>query len=438
MRLSKGLGALALGAMLAAGSGCARGPAPGRVELRFWAMGREGEVVQELVADFEKLHPGIHVRVQQIPWSAAHEKLLTGHVGGSTPDISQLGNTWIAEFSALNAVEPLGPWLERSSDCNPDSFFAGIFDTNRLEGVVYGVPWYVDTRLLFYRRDLLGEAGYASMPTNWKDWREAMRAIKRRVGPKRFAIFLPANEPTQAEILGLQAGSTLLKDHDSRGAFQDPPFRRAFDFYIGLFREGLAPPVGNSEIANVYQEFAKGTFAMYITGPWNLGQFHDQLPADLQGKWATAALPGPEGPEGGVSLAGGSSLVMFRGSKHKAEAWQLIEYLSQPEQQLRFYHLSGDLPARREAWRDTALSADPRFRSFGVQLGRAVSTPKIPEWENVIAKIQDQAESVIRGAASTDSALAALDREVNVLLEKRRWLLERRRLSGQPVAEAKR
>lgn len=425
---------LALGATLVAAAGCARAPATGRVELRFWAMGREGEVVQELVTDFERLHPEIHVRVQQIPWSAAHEKLLTGHVGGSTPDISQLGNTWIAEFSALQAVEPLGPWLAGSSSCEQDSFFSGIFDTNRIDGAVYGVPWYVDTRLIFYRTDLLLQAGYSSMPTRWKEWREAMRAIKRLGGKNRFAIFLPANEPTQVEILALQAGSSLLKDHDSRGAFQDPPFRRAFDFYIDLFREGLAPPVGNSEIANVYQEFAKGTFAMFITGPWNLGQFHDQLPAGLQDKWATAALPGPDGPAGGLSLAGGSSLVMYRGCRHKAEAWKLIEFLSEPQQQLKFYHLSGDLPARREAWRDTALSADPRFRAFGEQLGRAVSTPKIPEWENVIAKIQDQAESVIRGASSADSALAVLDREVNVLLEKRRWLLERRGPLGKAEA----
>src|SRR6185295_9786772 len=51
------------------------------VTLRFWAMGREGEVVVDLVRDFERENPGVHVEVQQIPWGAAHEKLLTSHVG---------------------------------------------------------------------------------------------------------------------------------------------------------------------------------------------------------------------------------------------------------------------------------------------------------------------------------------------------------------------
>ncbi|HET6232147.1 MAG TPA: hypothetical protein VFE05_18885, partial [Longimicrobiaceae bacterium] len=71
--------ALACGLSAVACSGS--GDADGRVTLRFWAMGAEGEVVQQLVRDFERENPRIHVQVQQIPWSAAHEKLLTAHVG---------------------------------------------------------------------------------------------------------------------------------------------------------------------------------------------------------------------------------------------------------------------------------------------------------------------------------------------------------------------
>ena len=66
-------------------------------------MGREGEVLSDLVPAFEEEHPGIRVQVQQIPWSAAHEKLLTAFVGDATPDIAMLGNTWVPEFVALGA-----------------------------------------------------------------------------------------------------------------------------------------------------------------------------------------------------------------------------------------------------------------------------------------------------------------------------------------------
>lgn len=404
-------------------SGCG-GSAGGPVTIRMWAMGREGEVVGELVKEFEAAHPGIRVHVQQIPWSAAHEKLLTSHVGGSLPDVGQLGNSWISEFGTLKAVEPLDPWLAEGG-FGREQYFGGIYDTNVLDGVTYGLPWYVDTRLLFYRKDLLARAGYAAMPTDWASWKECLRAVAKRGGAKHYGIFLPTNEWMQPVVLGLQSGSTLLADGGTRGAFRGPEFRRAFDFYLSLYREGLAPTYGLQDIANMYQELERGTFAMVVTGPWNLGEFSRRLPDSLQGAWGTAVLPGPDGP--GVSFAGGSSLVMFKGTKHPAEAWALISYLSQPEQQVRFWRLTGDLPARREAWADTALIADARTRAFGEQLERTAPCPMVPEWEEIATRVLEQSDRAIRGAVTPDSALANLDRIVDQLLEKRRWLAERKR-----------
>lgn len=418
--------AAALAALLAL-PGCA--PRDERTTLRFWGMGREGEVVAQLIEGFEREHPGVRVIVQQIPWTAAHEKLLTAFVGRATPDVSQLGNTWVPEFAALGAVEPLEPWLARAP-FGRDAYFPGIWDTNVIDGRTFGVPWYVDTRLLFYRRDLLAQAGWDSMPATWSGWRDAMRAIKRQGGGANYAIFLPLNEWNVPVILGMQAGSPLLRDGATRAAFRDSAFRAGFDFYLGLFREGLAPPVTGNEIANAYQEFSRGYFAMWITGPWNLGEFRRRLPPEQQDDWATAPLPGPHGAASGVSLAGGSSLVMFRGSKHKPEAWALLEYLSRPEVQLEFWRLTGDLPGRVEAWRDPALASDPNTRAFGVQLGRVVPLPKVPESEQIAIRLQDWVERAVRGSVPPDRALASLSAEVDRMLEKRRWLREHGRIPG--------
>lgn len=420
-----GLAALVLGAGACAPGRGAREVAP--VTLRMWAMGREGEVVDELARDFERENPGLRVVVQQIPWSAAHEKLLTAHVGGSLPDLGQLGNSWIAEFGALRALAPLDPMLG-ASELGRDDYFGGIWDTNVLEGETLGLPWYVDTRLLFYRRDLLERAGVTAVPTTWAGWRECLAAVKRRGGTGRYGVFLPTNEWMLPVVLGLQSGSPLLADGATRGAFREPEFRRAFEFYLGLFRDGLAPTLGIQEIANKYQELERGTFAMMVTGPWELGEFARRLPDSLQHAWATAPLPGPDGP--GLSFAGGSSLVMFRGTRHPEAAWRLMEFLSRPEQQVRFWRLTGDLPARRAAWADTALAADPRTRAFAEQLQRTAPCPMVPEWEEIATRIWEQADRAIRGAATADSALAELDRTVGRLLEKRRWLAARRAAKG--------
>ncbi len=388
--------------------------------LRFWAFGREGEVVQQLAHGFEREHPGVHVRVQQIPWSAAHEKLLTAIVGRSTPDVAQMGNTWIPEMAALGALAPI------TTPLGDSSYFPGIVATNILHDTLYGVPWYVDTRVLFYRKDILARAGYQKMPETWAGWREAMLAIKRIVGKDRYAIFLPTNEWPPQAILGLQQGSPLINSA-GYGTFAEPAFARAFDFLLSLYHDGLAPPVSNTEIANLYQEFGRGYFSMYISGPWNLGEFRRRLPAELQNAWATAPLPGPTGAESGVSLAGGSSLVVFRASKQRELARQLVEYLSRPEQQAAFYHLTGDLPARREAWADSALAADREADAFRIQLLRAVPTPMVPEWEQVTTKIMDHTEAAVRGGTAPAAALKALDLDVNRLLERRRYLLARAR-----------
>jgi multiple sugar transport system substrate-binding protein len=394
--------------------------------LRFWAFGREGEVVAELVRDFERAHPGIRVRVQQIPWTAAHEKLLTAHVGDATPDVAQLGNTWIPEFVALDAIAPLDSARARSTAVAPDAYFPGIWATNLLEGRLYGIPWYVDTRVVFYRADLLARAGYPTVPRTWAEWRRAMARVRER-GLARFGIYLPTNEWAQPVLFGMQAGSPLLKDEWRYGAFSDSAFRAAFEFYLGLYRDTLAPAYGTNDVANLYQEFARGTFAMYISGPWNLGEFRRRLPADLQSAWATAPLPAAAaGESAGVSLAGGSSLVVFRRSRRQADAWRLIEYLAQAEQQVRFFRLSGNLPARVAAWSDPVLAGDARVQAFRRQLDHVRAPPSVPEWEQIATKLIDHAETAIRGGTPARQALAALDRDVATILEKRRWLLARR------------
>ncbi len=411
-------------------SGCAPADRGERTTLRFWAMGREGEVVEELAPDFERENPDIEVNVQQIPWSAAHEKLLTAFVGRSTPDLAQLGSTWVSEFVALDALEPLRGRVDSSAGVDSTSYFAGAWNANVIDGELYGIPWYADTRVLFYRKDILGEAGYATIPSTWRGWRDAMDATKRTVGPDRYAVFFPVNEWEQPVIFGMQARSTLLAERGSRGAFSEPEFARAFEWYVDVFRSGLSPPVANNEIANVYQEFERGYFAMYVTGPWNLGEFRRRLPAEIQDAWATAPLPGPEEYGPGVSLAGGSSLVLFRGSRRKDAAWRLVRYLSRPDVQVRFYELSGDLPARVEAWADPALSRDPATLAFREQLEHVVPPPGVPEWEQIASRVRDRAELAIRGRATTTEALKLLDQDVARILEKRRWLLEREDDSG--------
>lgn len=403
-----------------------------RVTIEFWGMGREGEVVAQLVPQFERENPAIHVDVQQVPWTAAHEKLLTAHVGRSLPDFAQVGNTWIPELVTLGALTPLDARVAASREIGDEHYFPGIWETNVVGGALYGVPWYVDTRVLFYRTDMI-----AKPPESWSEWIATMERLKRESkDPHFFPLLMPTNEWPQPVILAVQSGAELVSD-DGYGQFEKAEFVDAFKFYLDIYRKGLAPVVSNSQVANLYQQFGAGEFAMFISGPWEIGNLRERLPAELQSKWSTAPLPAPDGkPYPGASLSGGSSLALFERSGKKDAAWKFIEFLSRPEIQIRFYELSGDLPARREGWNTPKLAGDPQIAAFRRQLDATVALPRLPEWENIATSVFEFGQLAARGQFSPEEAAHRLDSKVDRMLEKRRWVLSKNAASTGPQARA--
>ncbi|HUA81179.1 MAG TPA: sugar ABC transporter substrate-binding protein [Dyella sp.] len=395
--------------------------------LTFWTIGREGEAITQLLPEFERENPDIHVVLQQLPLTAAHQKLLTAFAGDSTPDMTQIGNTWMPEFVALGALQPLQTRVAQSQIVRRDDYFASIWSTNVYNGVAYGVPWYVDTRLLFYRSDLLKAAGFDAPPRNWSEWRRMLAALSH---PDRgqYGILLPTNEYDQLTALALQQPDTLLRDGGRYGNFESAGFKRALTFYVDTFRMHEAPDITNVEAGNPWSEFGRGVYSFYFSGPWNIGEFRKRLPASEQADWDTAPLPGPDGP--GASVAGGSSLVIFRKSEHKDAAWKLIEYLSRPQVQDRFYDLLGDMPPRRSSWSQGSLRDDPKAQAFREQLERVKPTPPVPEWEQIVNEMQLVAAQAAAGDLTIDQATAEMDKRADRILEKRRWMLDRPQHAG--------
>jgi len=253
------------------------------------------------------------------------------------------------------------------------------------------------------------------------------RKIRRQYAQGEcYPLYLPINEWAPFIIFGLQTGSELLKDNNTYGNFSSPAFKKAFAFLIDFYHQGLAP-TGLTQVTNIYKAFSQGYIAMYISGPWNVPEFKKWMKGDLADQWMTAVLPSPDGETPGYSIAGGSSLVMNRYSKHKKEAWKFIEYLSTVSSQLTLFKLQSDLPAVKDAWNDTLLLKDPYMKAFYNQFRYVKSLPKIPEWEQIaFSKVQQYVEYAARGKMTVDEALKKLDEDVNKILEKRRWLLKQK------------
>lgn len=388
--------------------------------LNFWAMGVEGENVSKLIPEFEKKY-NVKVKIQQIPWTAAHEKLITAYVSETLPDVFQLGNTWIPEFVALNAIERLDS-ICFSRNFTLYDYFDGILESNKINGVLYGIPWYVDTRVLFYRKDLIKKAGSNSPPKTWQELYEISKRIKSLTN--NYAIYFPTNEWVPLIIFSLQNKARLLNKNYTEPAFTDSEFLSAFEFLYRFYREKLSP-ANITEVTNIYQAFEEGYIAMYITGPWNIAEFKKRLSPKAQNLWMTAPLPSPDTNYPGVSIAGGASLVINKKSKNKDLAFKLIEFLSQPGVQIKFYNLVGSLPSRKVAWEDSLFKNDGYLQAFRIQLERTQAMPKLAEWENImISKIQKYVEEVAANRLSVKEACIRLNKETSILLEKRKYLIE--------------
>ena len=116
---------------------------------------------------------------------------------------------------------------------------------------------------------------------------------------------------------------------------------------------------------------------------------------------------------------------MFALSERKPAAFKLIEYLSQPQVQLRFFELTGDLPPRRSVWNAPLLANDRFAKAFRDQLERTKAPPPVPEWERIGQQMRTASERAVAGQISAAQFRATLDADTNAILKKRRWKLAR-------------
>lgn len=397
-------------------AGCTTRRDPGTLSM--WAMSYEGDYSPMLMPAFTRA-TGISVDVQSLPWTAAHEKLLTAFAGDAMPDVLMLPNGWIGEFAMIGAIARV-PDATLVAD-----IFPSILASARLPGGDYAVPWSVAPQMQFYRSDLLRAVGYEAPPEDWESWRHMALAIKRR-WPDRYAVLSYLNWFDTLFTFAGQTRSRLLRDQNTRGDFSSPEFRAALAFYKSLFDDGLAPRALSTELQDPVGAFARDYFAIYPSGPsllLDLRRRAGEIPAS---RWAVARMPGPGGP-GRVSAISASLAVSAR-SRRPDKAWALLRHLTSADSELTYQRLIGNLPARIDAWTSPQLSGAV-IAPFAAQMAAPARQPDIVEMERIRLDVQIVAERVVRGQYSIDEGTKVMDRRVDALLAKRRALVDAGRIA---------
>ncbi|AXK33949.1 extracellular solute-binding protein [Streptomyces armeniacus] len=376
--------------------------------LTVWGMGEEGKHLQELGEEFGKKYPNIDVKVTPVGWDVVHQKLVSAVAAGELPDMAQMGSTMVGEFTSLDALEPVDTKTFRKAD-----FFPAAWAGNVTDGTAYGVPWYVDTRVLYYRTDLAAEAGVGKAPANWREQRALAAAYKDKAGTEWGTYHQPSGIGAwQTWLPFLYSAGGKLLDKDGEPALDSPESVRALSEYAHYYDKGLSTkssPPGY----DVVKDFASGKAPMFVSGPWMVNNIQDQHPG-LKGKWKAAPLPADKTS---TSFVGGSSLVTFADSGHKAAAKKFTEYLTSPAEQADWYGMARSLPAVEAAWDEPELTRAEGLDVFEKQLRTSEPVPALSKWEEFAAKIDEAVARVAQKGEDPAKTAAWLQKATESLVD---------------------
>jgi multiple sugar transport system substrate-binding protein len=343
-------------------------------EIDVWAMGAEGEALGAFAETFMEEFPEVTVNVEPVPWDAAHDRIVNAIAGGEVPDVTMVGTTWMGEFAQLGGLDPT------PSNIDGSQFFEGAWNTTIVDGVSYAVPWYVETRLLYYRTDLAGDV---EPPATWEDL-TALATTMQDAGAEYGISLQPGGTGAWQTWMPFfwQAGGEIMGDD-------------------GIFTEGLTPPA--AEDVPVEGRFANGEIGSFISGPWMMSIVED---AGTDPETYTVAHQPTE--TAGTSFVGGSNMAVLADADNKVAGWAFLEYLSRPEVQVAWYETVSALPSVQSAWDDETLSGDERLAAFGEQLSDAKAPPSIATWEQVASEIDAVIEQVTVGDTTPEEGCAAM------------------------------
>lgn len=399
--LALGTAALAAATLAGCSSSGSSGDATAGKDLTVWVMGDSSAHFDALVKPFEE-KSGIDVKTVAIPWDNVDQKFTTAVASGDGPDVVQIGLSKLRTYADSGALMTLdGATLGDYPNLAASNFVEGVAgDATAIGGKVVSVPWVSDTRVLFYRSDILGAAGIDAPPATWDELRADAKKLTAR-GNGSYGYYIPQWDSALPVIMTWDQGGEIV---NSKGTidFDSPEFEKAVDLYTGLYADKSVPT--NSDFDQT-QGFVTGTTPMLVSGPY-LAAAISQAAPELAGKWNVTTVPAAEKD---TSLLAGSNLGVWGSTKNKAGALQLLDYLSQPDVQVKWYESDGQLPTVTKALEDEKLSADPMVAVYTKQLASSRLLPLVPNWDGETGKaLLDSLNSIVLTGANRDETLKNL------------------------------
>jgi multiple sugar transport system substrate-binding protein len=330
--------------------GCARTD-PHILTFAGSAVGREGEAIRLQLERFKSMHPDLRVEVRPTPDAANHRHQLYVqwlNARATDPDVLQLDVVWTAEFAAAGWILDLGRFHPRV-----DGFFPATVTANRWDGALYGLPWFVDAGMLYWRADVIPRA-----PADLDDLsRLAARGMREHRIPYGF-VWQGARYEGLVTVFLEQLGAfggAILDDHGGVVVDSDRAVDALTHMRDSIYADEIVPPaVLTWQEEQVRLAFQNGQSVFMRNWPYAYGLLQDPAQSRVAGRFGVAPLPAAKSGAPTAAL-GGSALAINANSGEPDAAYQLIEYLLEPAQLLERARLVGEYPPRSQMYETNEL-----------------------------------------------------------------------------------
>jgi multiple sugar transport system substrate-binding protein len=358
-----------------------------------------------LLDRFERERPRFRVQMERLGWQDGLARIEEAIHAGSVPDLCELGSTWMPR---LLATRQLADWSAGAADLKRS--LRG-WELCTVGDAVYGVPWTLGTRALFFNKTLFARAGLDSTrpPETWAELYADAQAIQKLGGAVRgFGVQTGERAVLFKKFMPFAWGNggKILTDDLSGAIFDSPQNREALEFYLSLREVGVL-----DRQAALDRSFRAGTLGLELSGAWLFPSIARESP---RLRYGVALVPRPDVEHGThASFAGGELLVTFQGSRHKAWALELARFLAQPENAVALAIAAGNVqPAVAEADTMPWYRQHPEQQTMIRQYETAVPAPNHPAWTELEAMIEDEVDLALHDSKSAAQAVTDANRKI--------------------------
>src|ERR687889_2359084 len=409
-------GAGLAGAALLGAAGCGGGEqSGGATEVYFTGPPDTTGTTDKLVSQFNEKNKGKYKVIFQ-PGNADTgqrlDKLRTQfQAGGEDLDVILGDVIWTAELAASD-------WISDLSDRFPEStqqqYLPGSVEAITFDGKPYGLPWFTDTGLLYYRKDLLKKSGYQGSPKSWDELKQMTMKVRRESDIKFGFVFQGAKSEAGVcdgcEYIWGHGGNILDPSDPTKVLVDSPQAIAGLATERSMITDGISP-----EAVTVYEEsetdgvFLSGDAVFLREWPYVYGLIgtsdYPNLKTDQVG---VSELPSADGKPGNGTV-GDQPLYISTSSKYPDAAWKFIEFLSATDQQ-RFRAVEGSyLPTRSALYDDPEIQDSVPVVALAKQaLQHTRPRPVSPYYSDMSLEMQEQFNASLKGDTTPGEAARTL------------------------------